>query len=249
MWFSSENLGNDASASLRLDKVTDSVGRVGTRVPVSMHSLKHCKVDSRILVGRSPAAFLGDLNIAVSEDVVTLDSEALLGTIKVGNDSTADVGERVFLDKHLSTHTRVNAGCWDILVAGAVDVGSSETDRGSTAVDLRPVVVVVSDLQGTAVLAAVAVGVAHKTGLPVVMEFGPRNGDKVSASLGIGKSIVAILVSDNTLVGQVAVVDPDVGGALNLNEILSFGRVGHQQVSDDDILCLLDSETSVGHTY
>lgn len=40
-------------------------------------------------------------------------------------------------------------------------------------------------------------------------------------------------------------VDPDVGGGLDVDEIHPFGRVLHGEVADDDIVGLLDAETTV----
>lgn len=49
----------------------------------------------------------------------------------------------------------------------------SETNGGSAAVDVTPVVVVVSNVELPSVLIAVAVAVADKTGFPVVGELVP----------------------------------------------------------------------------
>ncbi|KAK5634864.1 hypothetical protein RRF57_010577 [Xylaria bambusicola] len=46
-------------------------------------------------------------------------------------------------------------------------------------------------------------------------------------------------------VAYIAVVNPDLGGILNLNEVFALGRVMEVKVLENDIRCPLDSETTI----
>lgn len=81
--------------------------------------------------------------------------------------SVVHAGERVALNKHLSTHAAVDTGDATV-VARAVNVRGSEADRGETRVDLLEVVVVVGDVQLACVLSGVAVGVTDEGALPLL---------------------------------------------------------------------------------
>ena len=72
------------------------------------------------------------------------------------------------------THPGVDSGVADsaTLVVGVDDVSGTETDQGSAAVDVLPVVVGVGDVKLALVLSAVAVAVADERGLVVVVEVG-----------------------------------------------------------------------------
>lgn len=206
-------------------------------------------VSLRVVVGRSKLLLLGDGDLAISVQVVALEREAILVTVEVGDDGILDGAERGLLHEHLGAHARVDARGGNVLVAAAVDVSSSEAHRRATAVDIGPVVVVIGDVKGASVLVAVAVRVADQTGLPVVGELGPADGDEVGGSLEIKKAVVKVLVSGDALGGEVTVVDPDVGGALNVDQILALRGVTHLEVADDDILDCLEAEAATSETY
>lgn len=72
------------------------------------------------------------------------------------------------------THSGVDGSVADstALVVGVDDVSGTETDQGSAAVDVLPVVVGVGDVELALVLSAVAVAVADERGLVVVVEVG-----------------------------------------------------------------------------
>lgn len=119
-----------------------------------------------VLVAGSPGALLGDLSGGVGEDVVALGGEALQVRVEVGDNGPLDTGEGVALNENLSTHAGVDTGDTAV-VAGAVDVGGSEADRGETGVDVLEVVVVVGDAQ-LALVGLSVVGVAHQGTLPLL---------------------------------------------------------------------------------
>jgi hypothetical protein len=119
-----------------------------------------------VLVARGPGALLGDLGGGRGEEVVALVGEALLVGVEVGDDSTFNTGERGILNKDLSAHAGVDTRDTAV-VAGAVDVGGTETDRGKARVDLLEVVVMVRDAELAGVLSGVVVGVTDEGALPL----------------------------------------------------------------------------------
>lgn len=206
-------------------------------------------VSLRVVVGRSKLLLLGDSDLAIGVQVVALERETILVTVEVGDDGVLDGAERGLLHEHLSAHARVDARGGDVLVAAAVDVSSSEAHRRATAVDVGPVVVVVGDVKGASVLVAVAVRVADQAGLPVIGELGPADGDEVGGALDIEETVVEVLVTGDALGGEVTVVDPDIGGALNVDEVLALRGVVHLEVADDDVLDCLEAEATTSETY
>lgn len=247
---SSHHLSDDSSTGLGLDELANAAGRVGAIITVSVMSQLHGDtLDSRVAVGRSKLLLLGDLGVAVGKDVVLVGGETLLLAVEVGDDGALDVVERVLLDEHLGTHAGVDTGGGDVLVAAAVDVGSTEAHRGGTRVDVGPVVVVVGDVELASVISAGVVAVADQAGLPVVGELGPADGDEVGAALGVAETVVVVLVAGDALGREVAVVDPDVGGALNVNQILALGRVAHLEIAEDDVGHVLHAETATDETW
>lgn len=245
---SSHHLSDDSSTGLGLDELANAAGRVGS-ITVSVMSHHGYTLDSRVAVGRSEFLLLGDLGVAVGKDVVLVGGETLLLAVEVGDDGALDVVERVLLDEHLGAHAGVDTGGGNVLVAAAVDVGGAEAHRGSTRVDVGPVVVVVGDVELASVISAGVVAVADQAGLPVVGELGPADGDKVGASLGVAETVVEVLVTGDALGREVAVVDPDVGGALNVDQILTLGRVAHLEVTEDDVGHVLHAETTADETW
>lgn len=119
-----------------------------------------------VLVAGSPGTLLGDLGGGRGEEVVALIGKALLIRVEVGHDSTLNASERGVLNKDLSAHAGVDTGD-SAVVAGAVDVGGTETDRGETRVDPLEVVVVVSNAELAFILTGVAVGVTDERALPL----------------------------------------------------------------------------------
>jgi len=119
-----------------------------------------------VLVARGPGALLGNLSGGRGEEVVALVGEALLVRVEVGDNGTLDTGERGVLNKDLSAHAGVDTRDTAV-VAGAVDVGGAETDRGKARVDLLEVVVVVGDAELAGVLSGVIVGVTDQRALPL----------------------------------------------------------------------------------
>lgn len=111
-------------------------------------------------------------------------------------------------------------------------MAGTEADQGSTGANVLPVVVGVGDAELALVLARVAIAVADKRGLVVVVEvvadenisfslegelnelvFLLGNSDEVSAVAAVNKTIVVVLVL-NEARRELVVVDPDVGASL-----------------------------------
>ena len=103
----------------------------------------------------------------VGEDVVLLNSKALLVRVQVGDNSLVDVGEGVGFYQDLSAHARVDTGD-TALIAGAVDVSGAETDRRQTRVDANEGVVVVGNVKLALVLGGIVVRVAYERALPLL---------------------------------------------------------------------------------
>ncbi|CAF3641856.1 unnamed protein product, partial [Fusarium graminearum] len=149
------------------------------------------------------------------------------------------------LNKNLSTHARVDTSDADVLVVVVEDVDGTEADRGSTRANVGPVVVGVGDVESTSVLSSVAVGVADKRSLMVVVEVGVGDGDPVGSVGDIEETIKEVLVLGE-VGGQLAVVDPDVGGLLDADGVaVGSDNVLDGQVADDDVLLLVDVEADV----
>lgn len=125
------------------------------------------KPDSRVAVRGRVGAGPSDRSVAVIKDVVPLDSVSRLVGIEIRNDGPFHVAEVSVLDEDLSTLTGVDAGRRDVLVAAGIDVAGTEAERRSPRVDVVPVVVVVSNAEMSAVLAAVAGRVADEGALPL----------------------------------------------------------------------------------
>ena len=101
----------------------------------------------------------------------------------------------------------------NLIVVVVENVSGTETKRWATGVDVVPVVVVVCDAEVSSVFGGVGVGVANEGCLPVVVDVGVGDSDKVGGVGEIDQAIVVVLVM--VLVGgDVDVVDPDVGGLL-----------------------------------
>jgi hypothetical protein len=114
------------------------------------------------------------------------------------------------------------------------DMTSSETERGSTGVEVMPVVVSIGDGDGN-VLSSIAVGVTNKRGFPVVVKNAARHGNLISSVGDVEKAIVVVLVM--VLVGrQIDVVDPNLRGLLNADSISCLSKnLANFNVTDDDI--------------
>ncbi|KAI6748088.1 hypothetical protein HG531_008630 [Fusarium graminearum] len=187
------------------------------------------RADKRVLVGNvglGDGTLGGIVGGAAEVDIVDRDASGLLGVL--GDESLLSVAESRRLNKNLSTHARVDTSDADVLVVVVEDVDGTEADRGSTRANVGPVVVGVGDVESTSVLSSVAVGVADKRSLMVVVE-----------------TIKEVLVLGE-VGGQLAVVDPDVGGLLDADGVaVGSDNVLDGQVADDDVLLLVDVEADV----
>lgn len=147
------------------------------------------------------------------------------------------------LDKDVGTHARVDTSGTNVKVVVVEDVDGAESDRGGTRVDVVPVVVGVGDVELASVLLGVAVRVADKRGLVVVVEEGVGDGDEVGGVGDVEETIVEVLAV--VLVGgEIAVVDPDVLGSLDADGVTAAGLdVLDDQVADNDVGLLVDVQT------
>lgn len=123
---------------------------------------------------------------------------------------------------------------------------SAEADRGGARVDVGPVVVGVGDGQRALVLLGVAVGVADEGGLVVVVELGVGDGDKSGGMGDVEEAVVEVLARAH-VGGEIAVVDPDLGGLLDTDGIaVGSLDLAELHVSDDDIGHLVDIQADAG---
>lgn len=107
----------------------------------------------RIAVWNTESTSLGNSGGAGSgQSVANVLDASFLITVQIGDHGKEDIVEVVVLNTGNGTHAGVDTGCWGILEAGAVDVGSSESERWETGVDVVPVVVVISDVELASVL-------------------------------------------------------------------------------------------------
>lgn len=127
-------------------------------------------------------------------------------------------------------------------------MGGTKADRRKTGVDVGEIVVVVGHMEVAGIFVGVAIRVADQRALPVIVELGPRDGHIVTGVCDVQQTIVGVLVASETDSGEVAVVDPDVGRDLQLDQILALGSNRELQVLQDNIGLLLDSEPTVGET-
>lgn len=122
------------------------------------------------------------------------------------------------LDEQLRAHARVDGVAADAVVVVVVDVDLAETDGGQARVAVEPEVVGVGDGQVSGVLGAVVVAVAHQRGFPVVVQEGVGDGDKVGGVGDVDEAVVEVFAAVE-VGGEVAVVDPDVGGFVDADGV------------------------------
>lgn len=181
---------------------------------------------------------------AVEGNIADGDGASGLGVDRGEGISGAAAVEDSRLNKNVSAHAGVHASDTDGQVVVVVDVDSAESDGGGTGVDVVPVVVSIGDVELALVLAGVAVRVSDKGRLVVVVEEGVGDGNPVRAVVDVKETIVVVLAV--VLVRrQVAVVNPDVGGGLDVDGIAVGGLdLGDGKVADDDVGNTLDIQTN-----
>ena len=153
----------------------------------------------------------------------------------VGSNGVGSIGEAVALGENLGAHADVDARALVIHEAAAIDMACAETDAGESAVDVGPAVVVIGHMEGADVLLAIVVRVPDQAPLPVVAELAPADSDKVRGALDIQKAVEMVFVAGNALGRHVAVVDPDLGGLLEADDVLALWRVMELQIPNDNI--------------
>lgn len=191
------------------------------------------------LVGGLGESTLLSSVLSTTEVVARLDGEARVG----GVESLLGSREDVVLDEELGTLACVDA-VRDVLVVVVEEMAGAEAERWAAGVDVLPVVKSVGDSEVTLVLGAVGVGVANERTLPVVVEVGVGDGDVV-CSVGNIKETVVVVLAVVHIGGELDVVNPDVLGELDGNGV-SADNLLHDQVTDDDVLDVLDGKGEVG---
>lgn len=190
---------------------------------------------------RESAASGGVVGAVTKVNIVDSGSASLIGVL--AGDGLLDILELGRLDKDLGTHASVNARGVNISVVVVEDVGGTESNRGATRANVGPLVVGVGNVEGAGILIGVAVRVANKRVLVVVVEVGVGHGNPVGGVGNVKETIVVVLAAV-PVGGEVAVVDPDVGGGLDTNGIAIVGdNLGNGKVTDDDVGDVLDVET------
>jgi len=204
------------------------------------------RADKRVLVRNvrlGDRALRSIVGRTTKVDIVDRDATSLLGVL--GDESLLGAGESSRLNKNLSTHARVNTSNADILVVVVEDVDETEADGRGTRSNVGPVVVGVGDVESTSVLISVAVRVTDQRSLVVVVEVSVGDGNPVRSVGNIKKTIIEVLVLGE-IRGQLAVVDPDVGGLLDTDGItVGSNDVLDGEVTNDDVLLLVDVKTNV----
>ena len=123
-------------------------------------------------------AFLSGI-LRITEIIVSCNSIAFIGRVQ----SLLGVDKCIGLDQHLRTQASVN-GVTDFFEVAVVDVAGSEAEGWRARVDVVPEVVVLGNAEVALVFVSVAVRVADQRCLPVVVEEGVGDGDKVR---GVGE--------------------------------------------------------------
>lgn len=194
------------------------------------------------MVGDRESAARGGIVGAVTKVNIVDSGSASLVRVLAG-DGLLDILELGRLDKNLSTHASVNARGFNIGVVVVEDVGGTESNRGATRANVGPLVVGVGNVESAGILISIAVRVANKRVLVVIVEVGVRHGNPVGGVGNIEETIVEVLAVVS-VGGEVAVVDPDVGGGLDANGIaIISNNLGDGKVTDDDVGDVLDVET------
>lgn len=80
----------------------------------------------------------------------------------------------------------------------------------------------------------------------MVVELVPGESERVGSVLCVKETVVCVLVTSEANGRQVVVVHPDLGRAVNVDEITTFGSTEELEVTDDDVRDLADLETTVG---
>lgn len=136
----------------------------------------------------------------------------------------------------------------EVLIKVVIDVLVSKSASWSTSTAVLPVVVVVSDLQMSKILAAVAIGVSDKRGLPVVVEVVPRNGNIVRGMGDVNLSVIVIWsLGDGDGVEQLVMVNPDSGGCINDHQVAASDKAD-LEIADNDIVGVSDGDCLAGET-
>lgn len=186
---------------------------------------KRGEYNLRVGIGGLKVPFLGNPSLAVDKEVVALENEPVQVTVEVGHDGKVGVGEAGALDENLRTHAGVDPRGLRAFVAAVVDVDGAEPDAGLPTVDVGPVVVVVGNVEEPGVLTLVAVRVPDETPLPVVAELVPADRDHVRRVGDIQEAVEVVLVAREALGREGAVVDPDLGGLVEADDVLALGGV------------------------
>jgi hypothetical protein len=157
--------------------------------------------------------------------------------------SPLNVLEHCALHKRLSAHASVNSRRTGIKHR-VENVRSAEAKQRLAAVDVLPVIISVSDVQFAFVLGAVAIAVAHKGGLEMVVEVRVADGQVIRAMAEIRQTIVVVFAR-SLIRAQVQVVEPNVCGGLHA-DCVAAGVAGADfadgYVADYDVFGVADEE-------
>lgn len=83
----------------------------------------------------------------------------------------------------------------------------------------------------------------------MVEEVVPRDSDKVRRTLDVKHAVVVVLVTRESIVGELAVINPDVGGLLNVDQVTALGGVAKVEVADDNVLDLAKTNRGADETW
>lgn len=64
----------------------------------------------------------------------------------------------------------------------------------------------------------------------------------------IEKAVIVVFIARDTVGREIAVINPHIGGVLQLDQVLRRWRVMHIQIAQNDVRLLLDTESTVGET-
>jgi hypothetical protein len=150
----------------------------------------------------------------------------------------------VVLDQELSSNAGVDTVV--VVVEDVVeDMAVAESEGRSARVDVLEVVERIGN-RDLGVLRAVAIGMAYKGALPVVVEVRVRDGDASATVSNIQKTIVVVLIVI-PVTPELDVVNPNLRGGLNADSIACVSEnLVDLQVTDDDVLLVQNAEPDTG---
>lgn len=116
----------------------------------------------------------------------------------------------------------------------------AKPEAWSTAINIQPVLIRIRDMQMPTILGAVIVGMSDEGCFEVVVQLAVADGDSFAGMRDVEEAVVEVFVMRH-VGGDVAVVNPDVGGLLDTNGVAGGGKDStDREIADDDVALGVD---------